>query len=90
MVLRVTREKLIFILHEKVTGGGIGSSFTAGIIGSQGQGLGFGGGAGAIAWCELPVQTYFSEFDMEGITPQDDEIYMQISAGTQVYFVLLA
>ena len=33
------------------------------------------------AWCEFTKEPYFVEYCMEGVTPQDNEIYLDISSG---------
>ncbi|CAG7720273.1 unnamed protein product, partial [Allacma fusca] len=35
---------------------------------------------GATAWCEVPKDAYFSDYKMEGISPTDNEIYMEINS----------
>lgn len=77
MVLRVMGDKLGFILHEKISG----SVSTAGTGGVNANSQTIGVSSGATAWCEIPVDPYFTEFNMEGISANDNEIYMEIAAG---------
>ena len=36
---------------------------------------------GATAWCEIPKDAYFSDYKMEGVTTEDNEIFMEINTG---------
>ena len=57
-VLRITPDKLIFVLSEKDIRAN-----------------------GATAWCEIPKDAYFSDYKMEGVTTEDNEIFMEINTG---------
>lgn len=75
MVLRVMPDKLAFLLHDKLNWSGADTG-----VGSQTVGGG-GVGGGATAWGEVPIQPYFSEFKMIGISQEENEIYMELGAG---------
>ncbi|XP_021946466.1 checkpoint protein HUS1 [Folsomia candida] len=74
MVLRVMPDKLAFLLHDKLNWSGADTG-----VGSQTVGGG-GVGGGATAWGEVPIQPYFSEFKMIGISQEENEIYMELGA----------
>ncbi|XP_006876566.1 PREDICTED: checkpoint protein HUS1 [Chrysochloris asiatica] len=52
--LRISPEKLNFILLDKVANGGVSM------------------------WCELEQENFFSEFQMEGISAENNEIYVEL------------
>jgi len=35
---------------------------------------------GVTAWCEFTQESYFIEYCMEGVTPEDNEIYLEVSS----------
>ncbi|CAL8120024.1 unnamed protein product [Orchesella dallaii] len=57
-VLRITPDKLIFVLSDKEAANAASS---------------------VSAWGEIPRDPYFSEYAMEGVSPEDNEIYLEIS-----------
>ncbi|XP_003407109.1 checkpoint protein HUS1 isoform X1 [Loxodonta africana] len=54
--LRISPDKLNFILSDKVANGGVSM------------------------WCELEQENFFSEFQMEGISAENNEIYIELTA----------
>ncbi|MGH0143843.1 UNVERIFIED_CONTAM: hypothetical protein FKN15_038431 [Acipenser sinensis] len=54
--LRLTTDKLYFILSDKVANGGVSM------------------------WCELSQGTFFDEFQLEGVSTEHNEIYMDLAA----------
>jgi hypothetical protein len=36
---------------------------------------------GGTAWCEFPKEPYFTEYMMEGVTSNENEIYLQAPTG---------
>ncbi|KAG8510579.1 LOW QUALITY PROTEIN: Checkpoint protein HUS1 [Galemys pyrenaicus] len=54
--LRISPEKLNFILSDKVASGGVNM------------------------WCELEQENFFSEFQMEGISAENNEIYLELTS----------
>lgn len=61
-VLRLTADKLFFILTEN---------------GSNGGGATSASGAPTV-WCELDRSHFFSEYNMEGVTAREPEIYLEL------------
>ncbi|ODM90921.1 Checkpoint protein HUS1 [Orchesella cincta] len=57
-VLRITPDKLIFVLSDKEAANAASS---------------------VSAWGEIPKDPYFSEYAMEGVSAEDNEIYLEIS-----------
>ncbi|XP_036309670.1 checkpoint protein HUS1 isoform X4 [Pipistrellus kuhlii] len=37
-------------------------------------------GGGVSMWCELPQENFFSEFQMEGVSEENNEIYVELTA----------
>ena len=62
-VLRLSADKLYFVLAE--AGGGATSG-------------GVTVGGGPTVWCELQRHHFFAEYNMEGVTAQDDHIYLEL------------
>ncbi|NP_001129983.1 checkpoint protein HUS1 [Sus scrofa] len=54
--LRISPDKLNFILSDKVANGGVSM------------------------WCELEQENFFSEFQMEGVSAQNNEIYLELTS----------
>ncbi|KAM5273027.1 checkpoint protein HUS1 isoform 2-T2 [Ctenodactylus gundi] len=54
--LRITPEKLNFILSDKLASGGVSM------------------------WCELDQENFFSEFQMEGVSAEQNEIYLELTS----------
>ncbi|XP_039091604.1 checkpoint protein HUS1 isoform X3 [Hyaena hyaena] len=54
--LRISPEKLNFIVSDKVANGGVSM------------------------WCELEQENFFSEFQMEGVSAENNEIYLELTA----------
>uniref|UniRef100_A0A673SQM8 HUS1 checkpoint clamp component n=1 Tax=Suricata suricatta TaxID=37032 RepID=A0A673SQM8_SURSU len=54
--LRISPEKLNFIVSDKVANGGVSM------------------------WCELDQENFFSEFQMEGVSAENNEIYLELTA----------
>ncbi|XP_017496573.1 checkpoint protein HUS1 isoform X4 [Manis javanica] len=54
--LRISPDKLNFILSDKVASGGVSM------------------------WCELDQENFFSEFQMEGISAENNEIYLELTS----------
>ncbi|XP_051709152.2 checkpoint protein HUS1 isoform X2 [Oryctolagus cuniculus] len=54
--LRISPDKLNFILSDKLAGGG------------------------ASLWCELQQEDFFSEFQMEGVSADNNEIYLELTS----------
>ncbi|XP_064644167.1 checkpoint protein HUS1-like [Lineus longissimus] len=53
-ILRITPNKLYFILTERVANGGVG------------------------IWCELMQSHFFNEYSMDGVSEEDNEIYLEV------------
>ncbi|KAB0379892.1 hypothetical protein FD755_007676 [Muntiacus reevesi] len=53
--LRISRDKLNFILSDRVATGGVSM------------------------WCELEQENFFSEFQMEGVSTENNEIYLELT-----------
>ena len=53
--LRISPEKLNFILCDKLASGGVSM------------------------WCELEQENFFSEFQMEGVSEENNEIYLELT-----------
>ncbi|XP_040310964.1 checkpoint protein HUS1 isoform X1 [Herpailurus yagouaroundi] len=54
--LRISPDKLNFILSDKVANGGVSM------------------------WCELEQENFFSEFQMEGVSAENNEIYLELTS----------
>ncbi|XP_016044295.1 checkpoint protein HUS1 isoform X2 [Erinaceus europaeus] len=54
--LRISPDKLNFILSDKVASGGVSM------------------------WCELEQENFFSEFQMEGVSAENNEIYLELTS----------
>ncbi|XP_037693141.1 checkpoint protein HUS1 isoform X2 [Choloepus didactylus] len=54
--LRISPDKLNFILSDRVANGGVSM------------------------WCELEQENYFSEFQMEGVSAENNEIYLELTS----------
>ncbi|XP_058036461.1 checkpoint protein HUS1 [Ahaetulla prasina] len=54
-ILRLTLDKLYFILSDKVANGGVSM------------------------WCELNQMNFFDEFQMEGVSAENNEIYLELA-----------
>ncbi|KAB0342797.1 hypothetical protein FD754_019723, partial [Muntiacus muntjak] len=54
--LRISPDKLNFVLSDKVANGGVSM------------------------WCELEQENFFSEFQMEGVSAENNEIYLELTS----------
>ncbi|XP_057587304.1 checkpoint protein HUS1 isoform X2 [Hippopotamus amphibius kiboko] len=54
--LRISPDKLNFVLSDKVANGGVS------------------------LWCELEQENFFSEFQMEGVSAENNEIYLELAS----------
>ncbi|XP_055277028.1 checkpoint protein HUS1 isoform X5 [Moschus berezovskii] len=54
--LRISPDKLNFVLSDKVANGGVSM------------------------WCELEQEDFFSEFQMEGVSAENNEIYLELTS----------
>nr|XP_006216632.1 checkpoint protein HUS1 isoform X1 [Vicugna pacos] len=54
--LRISPDKLNFVLSDKVASGGVSM------------------------WCELEQENFFSEFQMEGVSAENNEIYLELTS----------
>lgn len=61
-VLRITADKLIFVLSDKEAGNAASS---------------------ISAWGEVPKDPYFCEYQMEGVSAEENQIFLEISPGTK-------